>query len=277
MTLRAISISTLILVAGALSACTSGPTPPEKGSPAWLWAAATETFGHGDWLKATDHLANLTSGSSEFAEKARPMELLLLGGMADGHAQLADAYELGGRANKANPAQFRRLASEYRNQANRIALAFAEKFAKFQKASKGDTVALEFAFPKGSTTPPVQLGRIQTGVAISPAEATDLQSKMVARGVVMAACDAVDAPGDPAKGAEVFKSGSATQPRSKFVGGMAGDLYKFSQIYTPTKLDIPDKVKYFLTAAAEAATAAPDGKDKKELMARIEAAKKKLK
>ena len=277
MKLRATYISTLILAIGALSACSSGPAAPEKGSPAWLWAASNETFGHGDWLKATEHLGNLSGGSSEFAEKARPMELLVLGGMADGYIQLADAYELGARANKANPAQFRRPASEYRNQANRIALSFAEKFAKFQKASKGDTVALEFAFPKGSTTPPLQLGRIQTGVAIPLAEATDLQDKMVARGVVMAVCDAVDAPGDPAKGAGILKSGSASQPRAKFAGGLAGDLYKFSQIYTPTKLDIPDKVKYFLTAASEAVTIAPDGKDKKELIAKIESAKKKMK
>ena len=78
MKLRVISILTLILVLGALSACSSGPTPPEKGSPAWLWSAAKETFGSGDWVKSSEHLGKLTSGTSEFDEKARPMELLVL-------------------------------------------------------------------------------------------------------------------------------------------------------------------------------------------------------
>ncbi len=277
MKLRAISILTPTLVLCALSACSSGPTPPEKGSPAWLWSAAKETFSSGDWVKCTEHLGNLTSGSSEFAEKARPWELLVLGGMADGYIQLADAYELGARANKSNPSQFRKAISEYRNQANRLALGFAEKYAKFEKESKGDTVTMEFAFPKGSTSMPIPLGRIQTGIAIPPAEAADLEAKMVSRSVVMAACDTVDASGDPAKGADAFKSGSASVPRAKFEAGLAGDLYKFSQIYTPMKLDIPDRLKHFLTAAADAAAKAPDGKEKKELMAKIDAAKKKVK
>ena len=277
MKLRVISILTPILVLCALSACTSGPTPPEKGSPAWLWASAKETFGSGDWMKCAEHLGKLTSGSSEFAEKARPWELLVLGGMADGNIQLADAYELGVRANRSNPSQFRKAISEYRNQANRIALGFAEKYAKFQTESKGETITMEFAFPKGSAAMPVALGRIQAGIAIAPAEAADVQSKMESRSVVMAVCDAVDAAGDPAKGADAFKSGSATVPRGKFGAYLAGDLYKFSQIYIPMKLDVPDKLKHFLTAAAGAAAAAPEGKEKKDLVAKIDAAKKKLK
>ena len=277
MKLRVASILTPILVLCALSACSSGPAPPEKGSPAWLWAAAKGSYSAGDWVKCTEQLSNLTSGSSDFAEKARPSELLVLGGMADGYIQLADGYELGVRSNKSNPSQFRKAISEYRNQANRIALAFAEKYAKFQKESKGDTVTMELAFPKGSSALPIPLGRIQTGIAIPEPEAADLQTKMISRSVVLAACDAVDAAGDPAKGADAFKSGSAVVPRAKFAAYLAGDLFKFSRIYTPTKLDLPDKEKYFLTAAADAATKMPDGKEKKELVAKIDVAKKKLK
>lgn len=277
MKLCVFSIPTLIVVLGALSACSSGPAPPEKGSPAWLWAAATQTFGSGDWAKCTEHLGNLTSGTSEFAEKARPLELLILGGMADGYIQLADAYELGVRANKSNPSQFRKLISEYRNQSNRIALGFAEKFAKFQKESKGDTITMLFAFPKGSTSMPMPLGRIQTGIAIPAAEAADLQARMVSRSVVMGVCDAVDAAGDPAKGADAFKTGSASVARSKFVASLGGDLYRFSQIYTPMKLDIPDRLKHFLSAAADAAVQSPEGKEKNALLAKIDLAKKKMK
>lgn len=274
---RAVAITTLILVICALSACSSGPTAPEKGSPAWLWQASKEAFGKGDWVKTSEQLGKLSSGSSEFAEKARPWELLVLAGMADGYIELADAYELGVRANKSNPAQFRKSISEYRNQANRISLAFAEKFAKFQKESKGDAIALDFAFPKGSAGAPIALGRIQQGIAIPQPEAAELQTNMVGRGVVMAVCDAVDASGDPAKGADAFKSGSASVPRPKFVGYLAGELYKFSQLYVSTKLDMPDRVKYFLTAAGGAAAAAPDSKEKKDLLSKIDAAKKKVK
>jgi len=277
MKLRAISVTTLILFFALLSACSSGPTPPEKGSPAWLWAAAKETFAQGDWVKSTEHLGALTNGSSEFADKARPWELLLLAGMADGYIQLADAYELGGRANKSNPSQFRKASSEYRNQANRIALAYTEKFGKFQKAAKGDTVVLEFAFPKGSVGIPMGLGKIQQGIALPPPEATELQTRMVSRAVVMEICESLDAVNDPAKGAEALKGGSFSQPLAKFTLHMATDLYSFSQIYSSTKLDIPDKMKFLVTASGTAAAAAPEGKEKKELLEKIEAAKKKLK
>ena len=277
MKLRVVSILTLVTVIAALSSCSSGPAPPEKGSPAWLWAAAKEAFDRGDWVKSTEHLGALTNGSSELAEKARPWELLVLGGMADGYTQLADAYELGSRANKSNPTQFRKATSEYRNQASQIALTYAEKFAKFQKATKGETVVLEFPFPKGSAATAMALGKIQQGQPISPPEATDLQNKLVGRGVVLSICDALGAANDPAKGAEALKNGSASQPRSQFAAHLATDLYSFSQLYTSAKLDNPDRVKFLLGASAEAAGAAADGKEKKDLMARIDAAKKKLK
>src|SRR5437660_10453917 len=156
----------LICCFAVLISCSSGPAAPEKGTPAYYWQAAKETFAAGDNLKTLEHLDKITASDNEFSSKALPWSLVVTSGLAGGYAELADHYEIGVRMNKSDPSAFRRPMGEYRGNANRLALQFADKLSKFAQL-KGDTVALAFGLPNGSAGPAQQLVKVANGIALA--------------------------------------------------------------------------------------------------------------
>ena len=274
---RSFSFLCGLAAALVLASCSSGPAPPAMGTPPFYWQAAKETFAAGDYLKTNDHLEQLSKGENEFTARAQPWRMVLTSGMAKGYMDLADSYEFGSRANKTNPTPFRKQTSEYRTRASQAALAFAETFERFEKSNKDATITLAFAFPTGSAGQPPQLKRVGEGILIQPAEAEDAQAKMLQRGVLLATCQAVGAPGDVAKAQELFKSGEVKVPRDTFILAMASTLYDQALLFGPTKIDQPQRMKFFCEHALEAAKSVPESKERKELVSKVQATLKKTK
>jgi hypothetical protein len=260
-----------IAVLLTLISCSSVPSGPEKGTPAFYWQAAKETFAAGDNMKALEHLDKLI-GDKDYGTKALPWSLVLASGMAAGYAHLADQYEFGARVNKTDPAWFRRHVSEYRAIAKQLSLQFADRYAKF---APGDSVPLAFGFPKGSATPSPQLTKVGAGMSLPQADVDLALSQTVQRGILMAACRAAGAPDDTAKGESVLRDPEAKAPQTTFAMAMADSLYTLSQMYVPSKADEPEKVKIFCERADEALKPVPDSKEKKALAEKIEGALKK--
>src|SRR5437867_5048403 len=136
--------STLLI----LSSC-SGESGPQPGTPAFNWAAAKQTFAAGDYEKTVDNLDKIAASENEFTAKAQPWLMVLCSGMSRGYMELADRYEAGTRANKTDPTTFRRSTNNYRGQASRQALHFAQVFGNFQK-TKPDNVPMAFGYPTGN-------------------------------------------------------------------------------------------------------------------------------
>ena len=65
-----IALGALGLVAAGTS-CSSGPQPPQPGTPAFYWAAAKETYRAGDFLKTREHLQRILATENEFSARAR--------------------------------------------------------------------------------------------------------------------------------------------------------------------------------------------------------------
>ena len=148
MHLRWYAICALILVLTVCISCSSGPTGPETGTPAFYWQAAKETFAAGDTTKTLEHLDKLIEGENEYSARALPWSLVLTSGLAAGYTDLADNYEIGLHTNKSDPSAFRRPMINYRSMAGRLSLQFGENFAKFANM-KGDTVAAGFRVTEG--------------------------------------------------------------------------------------------------------------------------------
>jgi hypothetical protein len=258
-----------------LISCSSAPSGPEKGTPAFYWQAAKETFATGDNMKALEHLDRLID-DKDYGARALPWSLVLAGGMATGYADLADQYEAGARMNKTDPTWFRRHVSEYRTIAKQLSLQYADRWSKFA-GSQGDTVALAFGYPKGSATQSPQLTRVASGITLPPADVDLALSHTVQRGILMEACRAAGSPDDPAKGESVLKDAETKISRTTFAMAMADSLYNLSQMYTPLKADEPEKLRIFCERADEALKNVPDSKDKKALAGKIEKALKKKK
>jgi hypothetical protein len=267
---------TVIIALGVLISCSSGPAGPEKGTPAFYWQAAKETFAAGDNMKTLEHLDKLLQGDNEYSAKALPWSLVLTSGLATGYAELADNYEIGARMNKADPSWFRRRVGEYRGAAKQLSLQFADRYAKFGQL-KGDNIALPFGYPKGTAAPSPQLSKVANGIALAQADIDLALAHTLQRDVLLAACRAAGAPDDTAKGESLLKNPEATIARGTFTLAMANTLYSFSQVYVPSKADDPEKLRIFCERAEEALKSVPESKESKELSAKIEGALRKKK
>ncbi len=254
--------------------CSTGPAAPEKGTPAFYWQAARETYAAGDYAKTLEHLDNLVATDNEFTARALPWSLVLTSGLAAGYMELADNYAIGARVNKSDPSGFRRVVSNSRGSANRLALQFADNFGKFDKL-KDSNITLAFAFPKGSGGQVTQLIKVTSGIILPAAEADTAQKRALERGVVLATCRAVGAPDDSARTAEIMKAGVTQVPRNTFMLAMTQSLFEESQLYAATKLDQPQKMQILCQRAQEAIKGLPESKETKDLSGKIEKAMKK--
>ncbi|MBZ5595998.1 MAG: hypothetical protein LAP39_27460 [Acidobacteriia bacterium] len=265
--IRVMATGTLAFFCFILISCSSD-NAPKVGTPEFYWGAAKETFAAGDYVKTITHLEELNAHESEFTARARPWLLVMTSGMARGYIDLADSFDAGSRANRANPTEFRRRTNTYRAEANRLALEFVEVFDQFQKG-KDDPVPLAMPFPTGNAAPVMQLSRAATGMILPPAAIDASEKQSIERGVLLAACAAAGAPEDPAKTQELLKPGTFQVPRATFVTSMAITLFDDSQLYGIQKMADPGRVKIFCNRALDALKAVPETKQTKELITKI--------
>jgi hypothetical protein len=269
--MRSLVVLTLLIL---LAGCSSGPSGPEKGTPAFYWQAARETFSAGDYMKTLDHLGQLEKTPNEFTDRAFAWHLVLLGGLQSGNAEVAESFETGSRANTTNPAPFRRQMNDSRTRANQLALSLGENMNKFLAGSNSGNVTLAFPFPEGITTPVATLSKISSGVLPPETEIADAQNKTLSRAVLLATCRAAGAGTDVPKARELFKSGSVDVPRATFLLAMAEQLHNQAQLYAKLKLAQPDRLKFFCEQALASLKSVPESAETKGLTKKIQATMK---
>lgn len=249
--------------------CSSGPKPPQPGTPAFFLASAKSTYAAGDFIKTSDNLSQLAN-DAEFGARTEASSILISAGLAKGYADLAENYEYGGRANRNNPTPFRRQVTQYRNLAGAAAMQTTQSLHHFLDANKVDPIVLEFGYPTGSAAEPVQLQRVAKGLMPPEGEIESLQNSMLQRGVLLITARAVAGSNDTAKALELFKTGEVKVPRATFLLAIGKALIDEADLYTPRKLDQPERLKVVCEHAAEAVGAVPQSAQTKELLSKIE-------
>ncbi len=268
--LSAITALSLIAVS-----CTPASEQPRVGTPAFHWNSARQTFSAGDYAKASDNLGEVIKTDNEYTARALPWRLVLLSGMAKGYAELAETWEYGTRANRANPTPFRTQGNRFRSSAGQLALQFAETLQKFEGVSKKDKVTLAFPYPTGSAAEIPALKRVSSGILIPEAEVETVQKRVLERAVLLAACRAVGAPDDAAKAQQIFKSDTVQVEWPVFALALANSLYDQSQVFAPDKLARPDRIELLLNEATEMLQGVAEDKEVKALKAKIQKSLKK--
>jgi hypothetical protein len=266
-----------LALAIASASCASGPQPPQPGTPAFFWASAKESYHAGDFTRTDEQLQRILAGDNEFAARARPWDILISAGLAQGHAEMADAFEAGARMNRANPTPFRKQVTTERSYASSAAIQFSEEVHKFIARDKDPNVTFEFGYPAGALAQPAALGKIASGIPVQDSERELLQTAMLQRGVLQAVCKALDSDDNPAKAAGKLKKGEVLAPRNVFLWAAARMLEQQSQLYVPNKLDQPNRFILLSEQALEALKEIPETKDSKALEGKIRKALDKLK
>jgi hypothetical protein len=254
--------------------CSTGPAPPKPGTPAFYWNAAKTAYAAGDYQKTSEDLENVARTENEYTNRALAWNLVLMSGLVNGNMRIADSFEYGAKANRANPTPFRRQMTTYRTYAAQTAPHFAEAFAAFMKGNKDPKVALDFAFPAGNASPPTDLDKVAKGEWLPDAAMEDAARLAVSSAVVKAACAAAGAPEDKAKAEAVFAARPVQVPRETFLLAMANALFDQSQLYSREKLDQPPRMQVFINQAQDTLKQLPESKDTKALAEKIQKALK---
>src|SRR5437868_2229127 len=77
----------------AVTSCSTGPQPPQPGSPAFFWNAAKETYRAGDYLKTSENLQRILATDNEFTARARAWDTVISAGLTQAYMELADTWE----------------------------------------------------------------------------------------------------------------------------------------------------------------------------------------
>jgi len=263
----------LLAVAAALflAACSSGPTPPEPGTPAFLWDAARQTYHAGDLAKTNNDLAELQQSDNVFTPRARIWQVVLAGGIACGYSELADAYESGAKMNGAHSLEFHRQVTALRGQASHAATDFAEAVRSFLAKDPSQDVVLAFDAPPGAAAEPPELRKAYAGIVLADAEAQALETAMIERGVIRVLSLA-----NAGMDASVKTPGEVKTPRATFLYATAKTLFDASDVFTAKKLDQPQYLKAMCEEALDALHSIPETHDTKALGAKIQSALKKV-
>jgi hypothetical protein len=253
-----------------LTACSSAPSGPQPGTPAFYWQAAKETFANKDYLKTADHLRQVVQSDSEFAKPAQAMRLVLAAGLAKGYIDLATTYENAAKANIFKPMPLRKVSSDYLKLAETRALDFGETFPKFAAASQDANIVLEFGFPGADMTEPRELKKILAGNLPDEPTQAIFERKTLEKSIALSACAAVGAANDTAKAQAAFQAGSPQVPREVFLLAMANNLYDLAQLFGRKKLDLPQRVEFFAGQAKDTLKQVKESKDAKALSAKLD-------
>ena len=267
----------LLLIALITVSCSSEAPANKMGTPEYFWSGANQTFGMKDYAKTADHLENLTKTDNQFTSQGFPFRLILLSGLSEGYAGLADNLDEGSKANRGMLTTFRKHVMDARRQANVYALQFAQAVETFEKRPKTDTITIVMPMPAGSTVESFQETQLEKGILKAPADVEAARSKALDRYILLSLCRALGAKDDSAKAQQMMQGGKADVPRAVFMTALATSLYNASDIYTQKKLDTPNRVEFLTKHALDSLDGLPDSKDIKDLKKKIADREKKSK
>lgn len=266
---------TILVISTVLVACSSGPSKPQPGTPGFFWVGAKETFSAGDYLKTCENLDRAAKGT-EYEAKALPWVLVVSAGLVNGYSDLADAFDKGAREARANPTPFRKYVANFRRAARPLTLQFAEHFQHFQKLEKAEQVELAFPFPPGSATEPPLLAKVKEAMVLPAAQVEDLQSKMLARAILLETADVTGSGEDSSKALLLFQAGDVKVPRAVFMMGMSRALSNAAELYSKKRLDEADRARIFYQLSLDSLKGLPESLELKAITNKCEKALKAL-
>jgi hypothetical protein len=268
-------VLSLVGLVAAGTSCSSGPQLPQPGTPAFYWSAAKETYRAGDFVKTSENLQRILASENEFSARARAWDAVICSGLARGYMELADAWETGARANRLNPTPFRRQVSTLRALASAAAIQFTEDIHRVVEGNKDSKIVLAFAYPAGAPAVPAGLKKVAGGIPVQDSERDLLQAAMLQRVVLLSVCAAVGSRDDAAAAQGKLVAGDFLASRDIFLLAAAQSLSDESELFTGTKMDLPNRLKLLSQEALKALAAIPQSKETKAVNDKIQARLKK--
>jgi hypothetical protein len=274
---KIVVIFTFLTVLFTLTGCAdssksgeSSKTGALPGTPAFNWAGAKHSWQAGSFLRTTESLSKLTSGSdSEYRARAAAWQLLVTTGLTQGYMETAAAFETGAKATDKNTAVFRKRVNTARAAGKDTVLRAVEVLHFFTDKVKEDTLPFDIGAAAGGASPsePPALLKITKGVLLAQAEMDGIEAAMLQKGVLTLSTKALGSQQTPGQ-----------LSRTPFLIAIASALCDQMALFGPKQLDDPIRQKLIGKEALEAVKSiTPQTKESKDLQLKLEKALKPIK
>ena len=267
----------LVWIALTITGCGGGgEAGPAVGSPEWLWDAAVQNSGIGDFEKTQEHLGKLTDSDNPWRDRARVWHFVVLNGLAAGYAELGEGYAKGAKENEAAAAKLMNSVQQYRRDARRHTITMVESIGAWRKQiGSAGTFSLDFPLPAGSGKQSPILASVSAGVAPNESQAGSVQSQTVERAVLLSAGAAGGMGDDIAETRNAFQATPIEVEAAPFLLAVARAVVDRSEIFDRAHLMEPAKEVFLLDMATSFAAPAAEGEDE-ELKGQAEALLKEI-
>ncbi len=270
-----------VLIAFTITGCSGGgETGPAAGTPEWLWAAAADNNGAGDFEKTQEHLGKVVGSENPWQDRARVWRFVLLNGLAAGYAELGDAYGSGAKENEGGATRLTSSLQQYRRDGRRYTIALVKGLDAWRKeVGSVKTLSIDFPLPAGSGNQSPILASVSEGIIPNDSQAGSAQPQTVQRNILLSAAAAVGMGDDIAKTRNAFQTAPIEVEAAPFFLVVARAVVDRSKIFDRDHLMEPAKEIFMLDMAATFAAAAAEGESEElkrqaeELLAQIEESK----
>jgi hypothetical protein len=268
--------SPAVLLAGVVFlACGTESSGPAIGSAEWYWEAAQHNYSMGDYEKAQQHLEKLAETYADWKDQALPWRAALVGGLAHGYLELTDTFGLCASMNPEAGANLRNPIQEWRRDARRHALNFADTVAALQPTlAGGETLALDFAFPAGRPAKSPLMENVESGMTPRADQVASCEDEALGRGVVLQASMLAGAGQDVAQAQKLFEARPVEVPADTMRCALSESLVELSTIFDSRHVNETDKQAYMLELAVKTLQA-PLSSNDPEIRKKAEEIKKK--
>ena len=239
------------LVVGLLaSAACSTPTSDSQKSD--LWDSAQTSFAEGDFEDTLKKLDSVIQAEPARRQDAAAWRIVVLTALAKGYSEIAKAYDEGGAHHHNRIAAFRRAKNAYESKSRGPTLALADMARDLPSLLEGaDTIALDFPFPAGSSSPSSLIAFIRQGRKLKDADADKALDYTLRRSAMLTMAELAGHSRDPESARELFERGPVHLPRSAFLAFVGRALYEQADLFAKTRINDLDKREVMLRTSEE--------------------------
>ena len=240
---RIISCLMLILLL-ANSSCSQNPKI-SKNSAEYQYSEAKKAMSDVKFEKAiilTGEIINKFA-NSEFADRARILRIVLLAGLNEGHANMAEAYISGFEKSIKNAGALRSNAFDYYRKQKNEALGFYEACDFFLKNFSDQTpYVLDCEFPSKDFTPNRTLDEIRGGTLPDSEHRKTAEEVELCNGVISSLTGFLGAGGDRARARRLLEGGPKPLDHAEFIVMLGRTLLDDQKLFGRTGLN---EIQYY--------------------------------
>lgn len=249
---RFLPLSISILV---LSTLNCGEKPKAKrGSAEYQYAEAKKAISEVKFEKAIGLTGETLSrfASTEYADKARILRIVLLSGLSQGYGRMAEAHLDGFEKSIKNAGAFRSTAFDYYRKQKNASLGFFEACDFFLKDySEKTPYVLDVEFPSRDLTPNRRLDEVRSGNLLDAEQLKAAEEDELRNGLITSLTGFLGAGGDRAKARKLLEGGPKTLEHAEFMVMLGRTLLENQKVFGRSALNEIQNYRQFYQKSSE--------------------------